>query len=100
METTLKLPDDATPGTIVEILAALRQQHLTPRHDAKTWGDWIYLEGYTTVIAIECNRGLSSNATVEHGEDESPGEPATSIFRAFGQLGWNGIDDEGEYSLA
>jgi len=55
--------------------------------------------GYTTVISIESNRGLSSSATIEHGEGEEHDEPIPSIFRAFGQLGWHGIDDDGEFTL-
>jgi len=100
METIIKLPDDETPSAIGEILASLKKEHFEPRHEAKAWGDWIYLESYTTVISIECNRGLSSSATIEHGEGEEEGEPTTSIFRAFGRLGWHGIDDDGEYPLA
>jgi hypothetical protein len=99
METTIKLPDDETPSTIAEILASLRKEHFEPRHESKAWGDWIYLDSYTTVISIECNRGLSSAATIEHGEGEEEGEPITSILRAFGRLGWHGIDDDGEYPL-
>jgi len=99
METLLKLPDSEPPSTISEVLASLRKEHLEPRHERKTWGDWIYLEGYNTVISIESNRGLSSSATIEHAEDEEEGEPATSIMRAFGRLGWHGIDDDGEFPL-
>jgi hypothetical protein len=99
METIIKLPDDETPSTISEILSSLRKEHFEPRHEAKAWGDWIYLDGYTTVISIECNRGLSSSATIEHGEGEEEGEPTVSILRAFGRLGWHGIDDDGEYPL-
>ncbi len=99
METIIKLPDDETPSTISEILASLRKEHFEPRHEAKAWGDWIYLDSYTTVISIECNRGLSSSATIEHGEGEEEGEPTVSILRAFGRLGWHGIDDDGEYPL-
>ncbi len=99
METLIKLPDDANPSTIVEVLASLRKEHFEPRHEAKAWGDWIYLGSYTTVISIESNRGLSSSATIEHGEGEEEGEPTISIKRAFGRLGWMGVDDDGEYSL-
>ncbi|MEY4245909.1 MAG: hypothetical protein RLZZ245_3494 [Verrucomicrobiota bacterium] len=100
METLIQLPESDTPSTIAEILASLRKEHLEPRHEAKAWGDWIYLQSYTTVISIECNRGLSSSASIEHGEGEEEGEPAASIFRAFARLGWHGMDDDGEYSLA
>lgn len=99
METVIKLPESETPSTIAEILASLRKEHFEPRHEAKAWGDWIYLDSYNTVISIECNRGLSSSATIEHGEGEEEGEPTTSILRAFGRLGWFGIDDDGEYPL-
>lgn len=99
METLIKLPDSETPSTVSDILASLRKEHFEPRHEAKAWGDWIYLEGYDTVISLECNRGLSGSATIEHAEDEEDGEPAASIMRAFGRLGWLGIDDDGEYPL-
>ncbi len=79
---------------------ALRKEHLDPRHEAKSWGDWIYLECYNTVISIEANHGLSSSATIEHGDGEEDGEPIVSILRAFGHLGWHGVDDDGEYPLA
>jgi hypothetical protein len=99
METLIQLSEDKTPSTVIEILASLRKEHFEPRHEAKAWGDWIYLDSYTTVISIECNRGLSSSATIEHGEGEEEGEPITSIFRAFGRLGWHGIDNDGEFPL-
>jgi hypothetical protein len=99
METLIKLPDSATPSTISEVLASLRKEHFEPRHEAKAWGDWIYLQTYTTVISIESNRGLSSSATIEHGEGEEEGEPLTSLLRAFGRLGWQGVDDDGEFPL-
>ena len=100
METLIRLPESHTPSTIAEILDSLRQEHFEPRHEAKAWGDWIYLASYTTVISIECVRGLSSSATIEYGEGEEEGEPCKSLYRAFGRLGWNGIDDDGEFSLA
>ncbi len=99
METLVRLPEDSAPSTISEVLAALRKEHLEPRHESKAWGDWIYLDSYTTVISIESNRGLSSAATIEHGEGEEEGEPVISILRAFGRLGWLGIDDDGEFPL-
>lgn len=99
METLLQLPESEAPSTISEVLSALRKQDLEPRHDKKAWGDWIHFEGYTTVISIESNRGLSSSATIEHGEGEENDEPIPSIFRAFSQLGWHGIDDDGEFEL-
>jgi hypothetical protein len=99
METLLRLPESASPTTITQVLCALRKEYLTPRHEAKTWGDWIYLECYDTVISIQSNSGLSNSATIEHGEGEEDGEPIDSILRAFGRLGWRGVDDDGEYPL-
>jgi len=99
METLVQLPESEAPSTIDEVLGALRKQHLEPRHDSKSWGDWIHLEGYSTVISIESNRGLSRAATIEHGEDEENEEPGPSILRAFGLIGWHGIDEEGQFPL-
>ncbi len=99
METIVKVPESVPPSTLVEILAALRKEHLVPRHESKTWGDWIYLECYNTVISIEVNHALSSSATIEHGDGEEDGEPVASILRAFGKLGWHGLDDDGEFTL-
>ncbi|MES2997446.1 MAG: hypothetical protein V4733_11610 [Verrucomicrobiota bacterium] len=99
METVVQVPENESPNTVAEVLAALRKAHLEPRHVAKSWGDWIHLEGYQTVISIESNRGLTGSATIEHAEEEEDGEPGPSILRAFGRLGWLGIDDDGEFSL-
>ena len=99
METLVRLPDSLPPTTLMEVLAALRKEFLTPRHEAKAWGDWIYLECYDTVISILSNSGLTNSATIEHGEGEEDGEPIDSILRAFGRLGWHGVDDDGEYPL-
>jgi hypothetical protein len=99
METLVRLPESEPPNTLSEVLSALRKEHLDPRHESKSWGDWIYLECYSTVISIESIRGLSSSATIEHGEGEEEGEPVVSILRAFGRLGWLGVDDDGEFPL-
>lgn len=99
METLLQLSEEEAPSTITEVLSALRKQDLEPRHEKKSWGDWIHLEGYTTVISIESNRGLSRSATIEHGEGEEQDEPIPAIFRAFGHIGWRGIDSDGEFEL-
>jgi hypothetical protein len=99
METLLQLPDSATPSTLNEVLNSLTKEHLHPRLESKAWGDWIYLEGYRSVISIESNRGLSSSATIEHAEGEEDGEMVQCIFRAFARLGWHGIDDDGEFTL-
>jgi hypothetical protein len=99
METNLKVPEFSPPSTLAEVLAALRKENLDPRHEAKSWGDWINLECYNTVISIEVTHGLSGSATIEHGDGEEEGEPIDSILRAFGKLGWHGVDDDGEYPL-
>jgi hypothetical protein len=99
METLLKLPDSSTPSTITEVLDSLRKEHFEPRLESKAWGDWIYLDGYNSVISIESNRGLSTSATIEHAEGEEDGEFVQCIHRAFGRLGWLGIDDDGEFEL-
>ena len=99
METVVQIPESSPPSTLAEVLAALRKEHLDPRHESKSWGDWITLECYNTVISIEVNHGLSGSATIEHGDGEEEGEPVTSILRAFGKLGWHGIDDDGEFPL-
>ena len=99
METLIQLSDSEPPSTIDEVLGSLREQHLDPRHESKVWGDWIHLEGYRTVISIESNRGLSRSATIDHGEDEENEEPGPSILRAFGQIGWHGVDEEGPFTL-
>lgn len=99
METLLKLSDSKTPSTLDEVLNSLKKEHFEPRLESKAWGDWIYLDGYSSVISIESNRGLSSSATVEHAEGEEDGEFVQCIYRAFGRLGWHGIDDDGEFTL-
>jgi hypothetical protein len=99
METVLIVPESNPPCTVAEVIAALRKEHLDPRHEAKGWGDWIHLECYDTVISIECNHGLSRSATIEHADGEEDGEPGVSILRAFSKLGWHGLDADGEFSL-
>ena len=100
METQLVIPRSHEPSTIAELLDALRKAHFKPTHESKVWGDWIHLYGCRSVICIECTGGLCSAATIEHGEGEEDGEPATSILRAFSSLGWCGVDDDGKYPLA
>jgi hypothetical protein len=99
METQLVVPHSTPPSTITQILEALRKEQLEPRHEAKAWGDWIYLYGFRSVISIEATHCVSHAATIEHGENEEEGEPVASILRAFGRLGWHGVDDDGEYPL-
>ena len=98
METVVQASDPADPATLAEVLAALRKQKLAPIHESKDWGDWIHLEGCATVISIESMRGLTTTATIEHGENERE-DPSQAILRAFHGLGWVGIDEEGEYPL-
>lgn len=98
METVLHLPESEDPCTVREVVEALRKEKLSPRHEAKNWGDWIHLEGCGTVISIESMRGLTSSATIEHADDERE-DPAPAILRAFGKLGWMGIGEDGEYPL-
>lgn len=99
METLLRIPQSAEPSTLNEVLASLKKEHFEPRLESKAWGDWIYLDGYKSVISIESNRNLSSTATIEHAEGEEDGEFLLSLHRAFGRLGWVGVDDDGEYPL-
>lgn len=96
MQTQVQASDPAELSTITDVLSALRAEGLQPRHEAKNWGDWIHLAGSSTVISIESMRGLTGSATIEHGEDDDDG-PA--ILRAFHQLGWVGMDEDGEFSL-
>lgn len=98
-ETQLVVPHQAAPSTVTQIVEALRKEHLEAKHESKTWGDWINIYGFRTVISLECSGGISHAATIEHGEGEEEGEPITSIFRAFGRLGWHGIDGDGEFPL-
>lgn len=99
METQVRPAEEDQVATIQEVLAALRKEGLEPKHESKDWGDWIHLEGRATVISIESLRGLSGSATIEHSDDD-PDEVAPSIFRAFHRLGWIGIDEDGEFTLA
>jgi len=99
METQLVIPPSHDPSTIAELLDALRKAHFKPSHESKVWGDWIHLYGCRSVISIECASGLCRAATIEHGEGEEDGEPVASVLRAFGSLGWHGVDENGEYPL-
>lgn len=99
METQLVVPHSAPPSTLTQLMEALRKEHLEPLHEGRTWGHWIKIYGFRTVISIECTNAISHAATIEHGEDEEEGEPITSILRAFRKLGWHGVDGDGEYPL-
>lgn len=99
METLLLLSNTTAPSTLNEVLDSLKKEHLDPRLESKAWGDWIYLNGYKSVISIESNRGLSSSATIEHAEGEEGGELVQCIHRAFARLGWHGMGADGEFDL-
>ena len=98
METRLHITDMEPPSSITEVLVALCDQKLEPKHEKKDWGDWITFSGKNTVISIESMRGLTSSATIEHA-DEDGDEINMNILAAFGQLGWMGSDEEGEFRL-
>lgn len=99
MTIVLRTPESAPPSTIIEILDALRKEGLDPRMIKKSWGDWIHLDSYETIISIEVVHGLSSSATIEPSEEETNEEPTFAIQRAFARLHWVGIDDDGEFRL-
>ncbi len=98
METRLHVPDMDPPSSISEVMIALRDKKLEPKHEKKDWGDWITFSGKNTVISIESMRGLTSSATIEHA-DEDGDEINMNILAAFGQLGWMGSDEDGEFRL-
>lgn len=98
METVVHLPESESPCTLREVIDALKSQDLSPRHDQKSWGDWIHFEDYRTVISIESMRGLTRSATIETDEADL-NDPTPAILRAFGKLGWYGLDEDGEYPL-
>ncbi|MDG0994167.1 MAG: hypothetical protein P8O22_05485 [Akkermansiaceae bacterium] len=98
METRLHVPDMDPPSSISEVMIALRDKKLEPKHEKKDWGDWITFSGKNTVISIESMRGLASSATIEHAEEDGD-EINMNILAAFGQLGWMGSDEDGEFRL-
>jgi len=98
METQVHLPEFETPSAITEVLQALRDQKLKPRHDKRDWGDWLHLQGYQTVISIESMRGLTRSATIEFAEGEDDALEL-KLISAFRSLGWYGSDEDGEYQL-
>ncbi len=98
METRVHLPETKKAASIKEVVSALQSQGLEPKHDKKDWGDWINLPPHKTVISIESERGMTSQATIEYadGEDDQLEIP---IITAFRELGWYGTDEDGEYQL-
>jgi len=99
METVVQLPESEPPCTLREVLDALSSHKLIPRHELKSWGDWICLEDYRTVISIESVRGLTRSATIET-DDADADDPTPAILRAFASLGWHGLDEDGIYPLS
>ncbi|MGJ8673969.1 hypothetical protein [Rubritalea sp.] len=97
METRVHLPDSEPPAMIREVVAALKKQKLSAKHDKQSWGDWINFEGKQTVISIESMNGLTTNATIEEAEGED--EVFQACIEAFRKLGWNGEDEDGPYTL-
>ncbi len=98
MDTVYHLPEHDPPSTIKEVVSALKSQKLGAVHDKQSWGDWINLDGYQTVISIESMRGLTRSATIELSEDD-PEEVELKILAAFRKLGWYSVDEDGEYQL-
>lgn len=98
METRVHLPSTQSPSSIVEVVSKLIEHGLKAKLDKQDWGDWINFEGHQTVISIESERGMSSQATIEYaeGEDDNLEIPIISAFR---ELGWYGTDEDGEYQL-
>lgn len=97
METRVHLPESEPPATIREVVAAMKKQKLSAKHDKQSWGDWINFEGKETVISIESMNGLTTSATIEEAEGESA--LFVAIIAAFRKLGWNGEDEDGPYPL-
>lgn len=98
METRLHLPESETPITIGEVLSAIRRQGVKAEHDEKSWGDWINLEGFKTVVSIESVRGLTRHATLEIDESD-PVDLEYKLVAAFRELKWYASDEDGEYQL-
>lgn len=98
METILHLPEFEKACSIKQVVSSLHDQGLDPNHDKKDWGDWINLPPNKTVISIASERGLTRFATIEfaEGEDDHLEIP---IITAFRELGWYGMDEDGEYRL-
>ncbi|MDP0489885.1 MAG: hypothetical protein Q7Q71_02395 [Verrucomicrobiota bacterium JB023] len=98
MELRVLLPDDEAPATISEVVAALKKEDFTAKHDKQSWGDWITLGRHQTVIAIESQRGLTTSAVIEFGEGEED-ELQGRLCSAFRSLGWEGEDEDGRFTL-
>ena len=98
MDILIAVPETSQPSTLRTVIAALRSQKLEVTHDHKNWGDWIRIDGCETVISIEVAHGLTSSATIECCEDDSE-DILPAIYRAFDQIGWIGMDEDGPYQL-
>lgn len=98
METTLHLPETESACSIKQVVSSLQNQGLDPKHDKKDWGDWINLPPHQTVISIASERGMTRSATIEYAEGEDD-HLEILIVSAFRDLGWYGIDEDGEYRL-
>ena len=98
METVLHLPETEKACSIKQVVLALHDQGLDPKHDKKDWGDWINLPPHGTVISIASERGLTRSATIEFAEGEGD-RLEIPLITAFRELGWYGIDEDGEYRL-
>lgn len=98
MELRVVAPDAADPLTITEVVEALKTEGLKASHDSQDWGDWILLANDPTVISIESINGLSREATVEFPDDPSD-RTRSKIEKAFKNLGWQGIDEDGLFPL-
>lgn len=98
METVVHLPETDQARSIKEVVSALQDQGLNPKHDLKDWGDWINLPPHATVISIASERGLTRSATIEYAEGEDD-DLEIPIISAFREMGWYGSDEDGEYRL-
>lgn len=98
MNTVVQASDSAPPCTIRDVVAALKAQKIQASHDKQDWGDWIIIKGSDTVISIESLRELTTTATIEHAENEAKGL-WSRLRKAFHQLGWEGVGEDGPYPL-
>ena len=100
METLVKLPDSAAPSTISEILASLRKEHFEPRHEAKAWGDWIYLDmlQHRHQHRVQPRPQQLRHHRAWRGRGRRRTHPLASTAPSADSAGI-GVDDDGEFSL-